>query len=220
MRVGILGGTGPAGSALAVRLASVGQEVVIGSRSAERAEGVCAELRGRWPDHSLSLSGADNAGAARSDVVVVATPWDAAASTAASVAGELEGRVVVSMANALAKVGDELQALMPARGSVAEAVQAAVPAARVAAAFHHVPARELGEIDSPVHCDVIVCADDPAAAEAAAGLVDLVPGCSPVHAGSLSAAAAVEAFTAVILQVNRRYRTRATLRLVGLPDQR
>lgn len=215
--VGILGGTGPAGSALAVRLASLGQDVVIGSRSAERAEEVCAELRARWPGRQLPLRGAGNPDAADCDVVVVATPWDAAAATAASVGGHLEGKVVISMANAISKVGDELQPLIPPRGSVAAGVQAAVPAARVAAALHHVPARELGDIDHPVECDVLVCADDPTAAKTAAEMVAAIPGLKPVDAGSLSSAAAVEAFTAVLLQVNRRYRARTALRLVGLP---
>lgn len=219
MRVGVLGGTGPAGSALAVRLASVGQDVVVGSRSAERAEEICAGLRDQWAGRGLSLRGADNVGAADAELVVVATPWDAAAATAGSVADRLDGKVVVSMANALTMVGGEFQPLIPPRGSVAAAVQAAVPAARVSAAFHHVPARELGAIDHPVECDVLVCSDDPAASKATAELVSLVPGLSPVDAGSLSAAAAIEAFTAVILQVNRRYRTRATLRLVGVENR-
>ncbi|HZT67227.1 MAG TPA: NADPH-dependent F420 reductase [Acidimicrobiales bacterium] len=217
MAIGILGGTGPAGSALAVRLASVGQDVVIGSRSTERAEEVRAELIARWPGRQLALRGGGNDEAADCELVVVATPWDAAASTAASVGPRLEGKVVVSMANAIAKVGDELQPLVPPRGSVAAGVQAAVPAALVAAALHHVPARELGDIDHPVECDVLVCADQPAALKAASDLVAAVPGLTPVDAGSLSSAAAVEAFTAVLLQVNRRYRTRTALRLVGLP---
>src|SRR6476659_5947635 len=101
MRVGIVGGTGPAGSALAARLASVGLDVVIGSRSVERATEACEAIVKRWPERELSLTPGTNLDAARAEVVVVATPWDAAAETAASVAAELGGKVVVSMANAL-----------------------------------------------------------------------------------------------------------------------
>src|SRR5207249_9311768 len=87
VRVGILGGTGPAGTALAARLASVGVEVVIGSRSRSRGEETCQALRDKWPDRDLALSGAENHNAAAAELVVVATPWDAAAATAATVAG-------------------------------------------------------------------------------------------------------------------------------------
>jgi len=217
MRIAVLGGTGPAGGALALRLADIGHQVRIGSRSAERAEEVCAELKGRWPGRSLDLTGAANEDAAAwAGLVVVATPWDAAASTAASVAPALAGKVVISMANALTRLGNELVALIPPRGSIAAAVQAAVPDAHVAGAFHHVPAHELGQLDDPVDCDVIICADHPGAAEATAGLVDAIPGLRSLRAGSLAAAAATEAFTAVLLQVNRRYKTRTTIRLHGL----
>src|SRR5687767_5440656 len=119
MNVGILGGTGPAGSGLAARLAAVGLEVVIGSRSRERAEEVCEAVRQKWPERTLTLEGGDNLRAAAAEIVVVATPWDAAAATTQSVAGRLTGKVVISMANALAKVGDEFEPLVPPRGSVA-----------------------------------------------------------------------------------------------------
>src|SRR5947209_6946195 len=107
MRVGILGGTGPAGKALAARLASAGIDVVIGSRSRERGESMCQELREKWPDRDLSLSGGENVDAANADLVVVATPWDAAATTAGTVADHLADKVVISMANALTRLGKE-----------------------------------------------------------------------------------------------------------------
>jgi len=219
VHVGILGGTGPAGSALAARLASVGVEVAIGSRSAERAVDTCGTIRQRWPDLELQLRGAENREAAGAELVVVATPWDAAASTAASVAHALEGKVVVSMANALVKVGEEFQALVPARGSIAAAVQVAVPGALVAAAFHHLPARSLGDLDVGLEADVLVCSDHPRAVEETSELVRKVPGLRPLDAGRLASASPIEAFTAVLLQVNVRYKARATVRLTGLEGQ-
>jgi NADPH-dependent F420 reductase len=216
VHVGILGGTGPAGRGLAARLASAGIEVTIGSRSTERAKETCAELARRWPDRQLALEGADNAGAAAAEVVVVATPWDAAAPTTASVAAHLVGKVVVSMANALARVGGEMQALVPPRGSVALGVQAAAPRALVSAALHHLPARELGDIATDLEADVLVCSDHPEATATTAALVSRVPGLRPLDAGSLSSAAAVEAFTAVLLNLNMRYKTRAAIRVTGV----
>ena len=216
MRVGIVGGTGPAGKALAARLASAGLDVVIGSRSRERGEEMCQKLRAKWPDRDLSLSGGENVEAAETDLVVVATPWDAAAATAASLSQHLTDKVVISMANALTRLGKEFVPLVPGRGSIAAGVQAAVPAARVAGAFHHLPAHSLGDLDHVLESDVLICADHPDAASATAELVAKVPGLRPVHAGSLASAAAVEAFTAVLLQVNVRYKTRAAIRITGL----
>ena len=216
MRVGVLGGTGPAGSGLAARLASVGVEVVIGSRSPQRAQDACAALVQRWPGRDLALEPGDNAGAADADVVVVATPWDAAAATVASVAKALEGKVVISMANALTRMGDEFEPLVPPRGSVAAHVQTAVPGAQVAAAFHHLPAKALANLAKPVESDVLICSDHPPAFEVTAELVDLIPNLRPLNAGSLSNATPVEAITAVLLQLNVRYRTRAAVRFTGI----
>ena len=216
MKIGILGGTGPAGMALAARLASVGVDVLLGSRSVERAVGACEDIGGKWPERELSLTPAANPDAAAADVVVVATPWDAAASTASSVGDHLEGKVVISMANALKVENGEFVAVTPPTGSVAVAVQQAVPAALVAAAFHHLPARALADLERPVTGDVLVCSDSDLAAEATASLVRSIPDLRALRAGSLASAAAVEAFTAVLLGVNRRYKSRASIRLTGL----
>ncbi len=218
MRVGILGGTGPAGRALAVRLASVGLDVVIGSRSAERAAAVCDELREKWPDDKLWLEPGDNATAADAQIAVVATPWDAAASIAESVGDHLADKVVISMANALENRDGELRAVTPPGGSVAVSVQEAVPDARVAAAFHHVPARSLADIRTPIRGDVIVCSDHQSAFDATAELVAMIPDLRPLHGGTLAGAGPVEAFTAVLLGVNRRYKARAVMRLTGIPE--
>lgn len=217
--VGIIGGTGPAGQALAARLASCGLEVTVGSRSAERAAEIVAELLARWPDRSLPIEAADNAAAAGAAIAVVATPWDAAAATAAGLAAALEGKVVVSMANALARVGDEFQALVPARGSIAVEIQDRLPGSHVAGAFHHLPARGLARIDRPLDADVLVAADHAEALAATSALVESVPGLRAVPAGSLSSCGAIEAFTAVLLNVNIAHRAHAAVRLTGLPGR-
>ena len=219
MHIGVLGGTGPAGKGLAARLASVGAEVTIGSRSEERAAQTCQELKDRWPDHKLELRAGDNEAAAAADLIVVATPWDAAVPTTRSVREHLDSKVVVSMANALAKVGDEFQPLIPPRGSVAAGVQAVCPSAHVAAAFHHLPAKELGDIANPIEGDVLVCSDHPSATEITSDLIRLIPGLRPLDAGRLSNAAPIEAFAAVILQLNMRYKVRSAVRITGIDSE-
>jgi NADPH-dependent F420 reductase len=216
MRIGILGGTGPAGSALAARLASIGHASVIGSRSKYRAMEARDSLVARWPELASMLHYGDNHAAAAGDLVVIATPWDSAATTAQEHADQLAGKIVISMANALIKVGHEFQPLVPPRGSVAAHVQAAVPRCHVVAAFHHLPAKELGNLGEPIESDVLICSDDAAATRTVSEIVSKIPGCRPLDAGELSNATAIEAFTAVLLQLNVRYRTRVAPRLWGI----
>ena len=216
MRIGILGGTGPAGTALAARLASIGYSVVIGSRSRYKAMEARDEQIGRFPQLSGRLDCGDNAAAAGCDLVVIATPWDSAATTAQENAAALTGKIVISMANALVRVGGEFQPLLPPRGSVAAHVQAAVPECRVVAAFHHLPAKELGHLGDPIDSDVLICGDDSDALSTVAEIVSKIPGCRPLDAGELSNATAIEAFTAVLLQLNVRYKTRVAPKLTGI----
>ncbi|MFM7093416.1 MAG: NADPH-dependent F420 reductase [Actinomycetota bacterium] len=214
--IGVLGGTGPAGTAVAARLASVCYPVIIGSRSADRAEDKAREIREAWPSLSLNLRGGSNHDAAACEVIVLATPWDSAATTAKEHEADLAGKVVVSMANALVRVGSEFQPLVPPRGSVAAHVQVAVPRCRVVAALHHLPAKELGHLGDPIDSDVLICSDDKAALVTVSEIVEKIPGCRPLDAGELSNATAIEAFTAVLLQLNVRYKTRVAPRLNGI----
>lgn len=216
MRIGILGGTGPAGTSLGLRLASVGYEIVIGSRSLERAVHVVEEELVKFPELSDRLTAGDNAAASACDVVVIATPWDSAAATVQENTHALQGKIVISMANALVRVAGEFQPLLPPRGSVAAHVQAAVPGCRVVAAFHHLPAKELGHLGSPIDSDVLICSDDASALEEVSDIVSHIPGCRPLDAGQLSNATAIEAFTAVLLQLNVRYKTRVAPKLTGI----
>jgi 8-hydroxy-5-deazaflavin:NADPH oxidoreductase len=216
MQIGIFGGTGPAGSGLAARLASIGHGVVIGSRSKERATEKVDQLLAAWPDLVGLLEAGDNPAAADCELVVIATPWDSAAGTALENADALAGKIVISMANALVRVNKEFQPLVPPRGSVAAHVQAAVPRSRVVAAFHHLPAAELGNIDEPIDSDVLICGDDPAAVQQVSDIIAEFPGCRPLDVGELSNATAIEAFTAVLLQLNVRYKTRVAPKLTGI----
>jgi hypothetical protein len=162
------------------------------------------------------IEGAENEVAALADVVVVATPWESAVSTVKSLREPLEGKVLISMANALVKDGREMLALVPPRGSVAAAIQAAVPGSRVAAAFHHLPASEMENLDSGLEADVLVCSDHAAATAETIALIERMKGLRPLDAGSLSQAAAIEAFTAVCISLNIRHKVHSTLRMSGI----
>jgi hypothetical protein len=197
-------------------LAESGAKVTLGSRDAERATGIADEVRARWPDLPLDVVGADNESAAGADVVVLATPWESAIATLVPLRQILAGKVVISMANALIKEGREMLALIPPRGSVAAAVQAALPDSLVAAAFHHLPAGEMENLKSGLEADVLVCSDHPKASAATEALIDQMRGLRPLNAGSLSQASAIEAFTAVCITLNIRHKAHSTLRMAGI----
>jgi NADPH-dependent F420 reductase len=211
--IGILGGTGPAGQGVAIRLASAGYEVVLGSRDADRAALVAAQLR---PRGGGSVAGAANEAAAACDVVVVATPWDSAVATVSALREPLAGKVVISMVNALVREGRELVPLYPPRGSMAAQIAFALPASTVVGAFHHLPASEMIDLDSSLAADVVIFGDDAPARESVAALVDAMPGLHAVVAGSLSLASAIEAFTAVCISINIRHKAHSYVTLSGL----
>jgi hypothetical protein len=197
-------------------LAESGAKIVLGSRDAERAIGIAEELRALWPELALDIAGADNAGAASAEVVILATPWDSAIATLKPLRELLAGKVVVSMVNALVKEGREMLPLIPPRGSMAATVQAALPDSLVSAAFHHLPAGEMENLESGLESDVLVCSDHPEASVVTESLVELMRGLRPLNAGSLGQASAIEAFTAVCISLNMRYNAHSTLRMLGI----
>ncbi|HUB69569.1 MAG TPA: NADPH-dependent F420 reductase [Acidimicrobiales bacterium] len=216
VRIGVLGGTGPAGSAVALRFAAVGVEVVVGSRDASRAAVVVDELKQRWPARDLPVFPGANRAAAEAELVVIATPWEGATATARELAGELSGKVVVSMVNAMTRWGDRFVPLLPPTGSVAVAIARCLPASKVAGAFHHLPAGPLADLDHQVEADVMVFSDERATTDQVIGLVNMVPGLRGVDVGGLGSAMAVEALTAALVEVNRRYKSHASLRVTGI----
>jgi hypothetical protein len=217
VEIGVLGATGPAGRGLSAHLASVGHDVIAGSRDPARSAAVVDELRGRWGERVDGLRAGTNADAAAAhDVVIVATSWDAAVPTAAEHATALADKVVISIANGLERVDDEFRAVLPVEGSLAAAVQAAAPRARVVAAFQHVPAAAFAALDRPLRSDVIVCSDDVEAAAAVRSLIATMPELRGFDGGSLANALGIEAFAALLLSVNLRQKGRGTLRLTGV----
>jgi len=211
--IGIIGGSGPAGRGLAVRLASAGYNVVLGSRDADRAGQVASALTWRGQG---TVTGGTNEDAAECDVVILATPWDSAVSTVVSLRKQLVGKVVISMVNALQKQGRELVPMFPARGSMAAEVAAALPASKVTGAFHHLPAADMENLDSGLDADVMVVGDDVEARTLTVEITDAMDGLRAVEVGSLSLAGAVESFTAVCITTNIRHKAHTYVKLAGL----
>ena len=217
MKIGVIGATGPAGMGLAARLASVGHEVIAGSRDPARAEAAVAQLREHWGTRVDGLKpGANADAAAGGELVVLAVPWEGAVDTARTHADALAGKVVIAMANGLEKHGREFHAILPEEGSVSMAVQSAVPAVRIVAAFHLVPAAAFGDLDHVMESDVIACGDDDAARTAVLELITAIPNLRAFDGGSLVNAVGIEAFAAMLLTINLRHRGKGALRLLGV----
>jgi 8-hydroxy-5-deazaflavin:NADPH oxidoreductase len=220
--VGFLGGTGPQGRGLGVRLAAAGQRVLLGSRDADRAAEVAEDVASRAEPAAAGAevsvrggSNADVAGAA--DLVVVAVPFAGHAATLAELAEPLAGKVVV---DCVVPMGfDELGAyvLEVPEGSVTQQAAALLPDSSVVGAFHHVSAVLLEDLSRPtLDGDVLVVGDVREATDLVQALAGRLPGMRGVYAGRLRNAAQVEALTINLVSVNRRYKAHAGIRVTDV----
>ncbi|WP_327236881.1 NADPH-dependent F420 reductase [Streptomyces sp. NBC_01317] len=209
--VGVLGGTGDQGRGLAYRLGRAGQKVIIGSRAADRAAASAAEL-------GYGVEGADNAECARrSDVVIVAVPWDGHATILASLREELAGKLVIDCVNPLGFDKKGAYALTPEEGSAAEQAAALLPDSRVTAAFHHLSAPLLqDQAVEEIETDVMVLGEVRADTDIVQALAARIPGMRGVFAGRLRNAHQVESLVANLISVNRRYKAHAGLRVTDV----
>jgi NADPH-dependent F420 reductase len=213
--VGILGGTGDQGRGLARRLARAGSEVIIGSRDASRAATAAAELA---EGSSLSVRGAANADVARdADVIIVAVPYEGHRELLVSLASELAGKVVVDCVNPLGFDKQGAFALEVPEGSAAQQALSVLPDSRVVAAFHHVSAVLLLDPSvEQVDTDILVLGDDRGATDLVQALAGLISGFRGIYAGRLRNAHQVEALTANLISINRRYKAHAGIRVTDV----
>jgi 8-hydroxy-5-deazaflavin:NADPH oxidoreductase len=215
MKVGILGGTGPQGRGLARRLAAAGHDVLIGSRTPERAELIAADYG--QPQGSGSVTGGSNSDAATAGLVIITVPYDGHADLLSSLTTELAGKIVVDCVNPLGFDERGPFPLSVAAGSAAQEAQQLLPASTVIAAFHHVSAVLL---DDPTvdHLgdDVLVLGEDREAVAVVCELATAIPGARGIYAGRLRNAGQVEALAANLIAINRRYKTQAGLAITGV----
>ncbi|HEU5420174.1 MAG TPA: NADPH-dependent F420 reductase [Streptosporangiaceae bacterium] len=211
--IGVLGGTGDQGRGLARRLALAGQRVIIGSRDAGRAAAAAATV-GSAPQ----VTGADNAAAAAgADVVIVAVPWEGHQELLASLAAELSGKIVIDCVNPLGFDKRGAYPLPVPEGSAAQQAAAVLPDSTVVGAFHHVSAVLLLDPEvARLDLDILVLGDDRAATDLVQALAGLLPGARGIYAGRLRNCGQVEALTANLVSVNRRYKAHAGIRITDV----
>lgn len=210
--IGVLGGTGPQGRGLGRRFAAGGLQVLLGSRDAERAQQIAADI------DLPGLTGAANDEVARrGDIVLVAVPWDGHRDLLAGLRAELADTIVVDCVNPLGFDKAGAYALPVPEGSAAQQAAEVLPDSRVVAAFHHVSAALLEDPSvETLDTDVLVLADDKDAGGLIQALADVVPGMRGIYGGKLRNAHQVEAMTANLISVNRRYKAHAGLRITDV----
>jgi NADPH-dependent F420 reductase len=211
LTVGVLGGTGPQGKGLALRWAKAGIKVILGSRSTERAEAAAEEL-------GAGVTGADNTTtAAAADIVLVAVPWEGHDALLESLREQLRAKIVIDCVNPLGFDKQGPFALPVEEGSAAQQAEKLLPESRVTAAFHHVSAVHLVDLSiAELDTDVLVLGDDREATDVVRALADAIPGMRGVYGGRLRNAHQVEAFTANLIAINRRYKAHAGIRITDV----
>ncbi|MBX6167099.1 MAG: NADPH-dependent F420 reductase [Thermobispora bispora] len=211
LSIGILGGTGDQGRGLARRFALAGHPVLIGSRSAERAREVAESL-------GAGVRGDENAVvAAEADIVIVAVPWEGHKALLESLRDRLAGKIVVDCVNPLGFDKRGAYALPVEEGSAAEQAAAVLPESRVVAAFHHVSAVLLLDPSvEKIDMDVLVLGDDREATDIVQALASRIPGVRGIYGGRLRNAGQVEALTANLIAINRRYKAHAGIRITDV----
>lgn len=235
--IGILGGTGDQGRGLAYRFALAGFRVIVGSRNADRARATAAELTALIGETSSAsdpaavspapspappappaVEGMTNADTSTTaSLVIAAVPWEGHGELLGSLAGELAGKIVVDCVNPLGFDSRGAYALQVAEGSAAEQAAALLPASQVVAAFHHVSAKLL--LDPAVRSvdlDILVLGDDREATGLVQELAGRIPGMRGVYAGRLRNAGQIEALTANLVSINRRYKAHAGIRVTDI----
>lgn len=218
--IAIIGGTGPAGMGLALRWVRAGETVIIGSRDEGRARMAAASVQ-RRAGEAAKISGMENSAAcAAADILMLTVPFEGQAALIKKLKSSITpGSILIDATVPLAAgVGGRASRTLGVwQGSAAQQAAELVPDdVSVVAAFHNVSADLMGG-DNPLDCDVIVCSDDPDAAQLTRELAAKIPGVRPIDGGKLENARIVEQITALLVGLNIRHKGHSGIRITGLP---
>jgi len=218
--IAIIGGTGPAGMGLALRWVRAGETVIIGSRDEERAKMAAASIQRRAGEQAKICGMENSAACAVADILMLTVPFEGQASLIKKLKGSITpGSILIDATVPLAAgVGGRASRTLGVwQGSAAQQAAELVPEnVSVVAAFHNVSADLMGG-DNPLDCDVIVCSDDPDAAQLTRELAAKIPGVRAIDGGKLENARIVEQITALLVGLNIRHKGHSGIRITGLP---
>jgi 8-hydroxy-5-deazaflavin:NADPH oxidoreductase len=218
VRIAVLGGTGDEGLGLAMRFAAAGHDIIIGSRAKERADAAADLIREAVPN-AIASGDENGIAAADADVVFVSVPYSAQRPTLEPLRSVLAGKTVVTVVVPLQFGKGGPQSVAVPEGSAALEAQSILADSQVLSAFQNLSAHELLRLEQRVDSDVIVCGADPALRARVIALAESIPGVRGVEGGPLTYSRYVEDLTAMLLALNRRYKTETGIRITGLPAQ-
>lgn len=214
-RIAILGGTGPEGVGLAMRLAQAGEEIVVGSRQASRATDAAAQISAAVPGARVS-GDVNEAVVGDADYVVLSFPFEGLTPFLTEHGDKLSGKIVIDIINPLVVKRGVFSVPPVPEGSAGELAQQLAPKARVVAAFKTLSAEHLKEVHEPLHGDVLLCGADAEAKQVVAELVRRIPNLRPLDAGAMVNSRAIEHITAMLLNLNRRYKATTSIQILGI----
>lgn len=213
--IAFIGGTGPEGLGLAMRFAHAGEPVIIGSRKQDRADDAAQKIKQTVPH--ADARGLDNKAAVQAgEIIFITVPFDGQASTLEDLKDVLSGKIVVDTVVPLKFEKGKISAVLVAEGSAAQQAARIIPAAKVVGAFQNLSAHELMDLEHPIPADVVVCGDDAAARKTVIELAGKIEGCRGIDGGGLANARYVEEITALLLNINKIYKTQSMIKIVGV----
>lgn len=209
--IGIVGGTGAQGRGLGYRLAMAGFKVILGSRDSNKASAAALDL-------GHSIIGTDNQGcAAQADIVIIALPWDGHRESVTALKSHLDGKIVIDCVNPLGFDQRGAFPLTVVEGSACAQAQGILTQSHVVSAFNHVSAILLSDQSlDEVEIDIMVAGDDKAATDLVQSMIYKIKGMRGIYAGKMRNAGQIEALTANLISMNRRYKTHTGFRITGI----
>lgn len=212
--ISFIGGTGKVGLGLAMRFALAGEEVIIGSRSLEKASRAAEKVRKATPGGRIAAM-VNKEAAVKGDVLFLTVPYNAQKATLESIRGVLGNKIMVSMVNPFHRVNGEFRGIPLAHGSAAEEAQEMVPSARVVSALKNISSEAFLDISKPLDCDTLVCSDHESSKKAVMELARKL-GIRPLDGGKLRNSRYLDAVTILLLNLNSRYKASTCFKIDGL----
>jgi NADPH-dependent F420 reductase len=214
-KIAFIGGTGPEGLGLAMRFLKSGNAVFIGSRTEERAAEAVAKCQEVVPEGEI-YGGFNHEGCEKADFIFVTVPGDGHHDVLTSLAEYIGDKIIVDCVAPMVFDKDGPKPTPPEAGSAAEEAQHILTAAKVVSAFHHLDAKSLQAVETPMQGDVVVCSDHKPAKKKVMELVEEIEYVRALDGGPLMNSRITEAITALLIHINRNYKSHAGIRITGV----